>query len=59
MNISKEFIEAVLAEFNRRSEICWKYGIPVTEIMEGAAIPPGWVLDPMLDFYMPPTLLES
>jgi hypothetical protein len=60
MSLSNEDIESVVEEFFARSTVCRKYGIPLIDVFDGkATVPPGWALDPMMDYYMPPTLLES
>lgn len=59
MTISQEFISDVLEEFFARAEVCRKYGISHKDHVEGTPIPPGWALDPYMDYWMPPTLLES
>lgn len=59
MIINEEY-EAIMEAFFARAEVCKKYGIPEVDVVNGkATVPPGWVYDPEMCYYMPPTLLES
>jgi hypothetical protein len=59
LTVIQDDTQEILAEFFQRVEVCRKYGISMLEVMQGTPIPPGWVLDEAMDYFMPPTLLES
>jgi hypothetical protein len=56
--MDEELIQEILVRFFARAEVCRKYGISEKDHVEGAPIPPGWTLDPEMDYWMPPTILN-
>jgi hypothetical protein len=58
MDVTKELIEHILEEFFARSKVCQKYGIALRDVYNGTPVPPGWVFDEVMLYWMPPTLSE-
>lgn len=55
MELTPEMIEYIISSNFRRSEaIKLAGGISAMEVDQGKPIPEGWVLDDVLDFYVPP-----
>lgn len=55
MIIDLDTIATIIEDAWRRAEYCKQHGISVYAVMCGAKVPPGWVLDDTLSYFMPPT----
>jgi hypothetical protein len=55
MKLTKEDVARILVEFSERSETCRKVGIPLVDVRnQRVIVPPGWIFDPVMCFFMPP-----
>lgn len=51
-------IDSLISSFLRQCEVARDIGIPAQAVAAGhATVPPGWVLDPRTQYFLPPNVI--